>query len=271
MKATDVLERCRAGAAEVQQLDQRLNRLLSCGADPATIERDVLKCRHALDERARRLDAEKLAACRIVDMLPDPECCILYRYYVMGQNQGSISTARISRCGRIRRRNAAVWRWWNSWMTAASQRFCLRGILKQRERWANESDCAAGSSGLRRWRAGESGMMGASHFTQRCGAFLLPFFYAPPMPLSLTLSAPCMPHPCTLYAPFPHLECTIGACAMIQAKSDNVVAFGGEAWHTEGSSQILFITAAHGWLSGRTLCCATTKSVRFACVPSKPV
>lgn len=93
MKATDVLERCRAGAAEVQQLDQRLNRLLSCGADPATIERDVLKCRHALDERARRLDAEKLAACRIVDMLPDPECCILYRYYVMGQNQGSISTA----------------------------------------------------------------------------------------------------------------------------------------------------------------------------------
>ena len=48
MKATDVLERCRAGAAEVQQLNQRLNRLLSCGADPATIERDVLKCRHSL-------------------------------------------------------------------------------------------------------------------------------------------------------------------------------------------------------------------------------
>lgn len=37
MKATDVLERCRAGAAEVQQLDQRLNRLLACGADPATL------------------------------------------------------------------------------------------------------------------------------------------------------------------------------------------------------------------------------------------
>lgn len=71
---------------------------------------------------------------------------------------------------------------------------------------------------LRCWRAGESGMMGASHFTQRCGAFLLLFFYAPPMPLSLTLSTPCMPHPCTLYAPFPHLECTIGACAMIQPR-----------------------------------------------------
>lgn len=144
MKATDVLERCRAGAAEVQQLDQRLNRLLACGADPATIERDVLKCRHALDERARRLDAEKLAACRIVDMLPDPECCILYRYYVMGQIKAASRRRCISRCGRIRRRNAAVWRWWNSWMTAASPRFCLRGISKWREVLANDCCCAAG-------------------------------------------------------------------------------------------------------------------------------
>lgn len=144
MKATDVLERCRAGAAEVQQLDQRLNRLLSCGADPATIERDVLKCRHALDERARRLDAEKLAACRIVDMLPDPECCILYRYYVMGQNQGSISTALHIAVRTYKAQKPAVWRWWNSWMTAASPRFCLRGISKWREVLANDCCCAAG-------------------------------------------------------------------------------------------------------------------------------
>lgn len=37
MKATDVLERCRAGAAEVQQLDQRLNRRL-----PAVLTRQRL-------------------------------------------------------------------------------------------------------------------------------------------------------------------------------------------------------------------------------------
>ena len=37
----------------------------------------------------------------------------------------------------------------------------------------------AGGNGLRRWCAGEPGIMGASHFTQRCGAFfcvILRFF-----------------------------------------------------------------------------------------------
>lgn len=171
MKATDVLERCRAGAAEVQQLDQRLNRLLSCGADPATIERDVLKCRHALDERARRLDAEKLQLAVLWTCCLTRSAASSIAIMSWGRIKAASRRRCISRCGRIRRRNAAVWRWWNSWMTAASPRFCLRGILKQRERWANESDCAAGGSGLRLWRAGKSGMMGASHFGRGVALF----------------------------------------------------------------------------------------------------
>ena len=210
MKATDVLERCRAGAAEVQQLDQRLNRLLSCGADPATIERDVLKCRHALDERARRpgrvgahLERPEVVAA-LWTCCPTRSAASSIAIMSWGRIKAASRQHCISRCGRIRRRNAAVWRWWNSWMTAASQRFCLRGISKWREVLANDCCCAAGiagGNGLRRWCAGEPGIMGASHFTQRCGAFLLPFF----TPHLCPSPSPCLHHVCPTHAPYmPH-------------------------------------------------------------------
>ncbi len=90
MKATEILNRCRDGAQEVQRLEQRLQRLLKSEVNPTTLEADVAACRQALEQRSRALDAERLASCRIVDMLPDPACGILYRYFVIGQNQGEI-------------------------------------------------------------------------------------------------------------------------------------------------------------------------------------
>ncbi len=93
MKATEILNRCRDGAQEVQRLEQRLQRLLKSEVDPATLEADVAACRQALEQRSRALDAERLASCRIVDMLPDPACGILYRYFVIGQSQGEIVCA----------------------------------------------------------------------------------------------------------------------------------------------------------------------------------
>lgn len=90
MKATEILNRCRDGTQEVQRLQQRLQRLLKCDVNPATLEADMAACRRELEQRSRALDAERLASCRIVDMLPDPACGILYRYFVIGQSQGDI-------------------------------------------------------------------------------------------------------------------------------------------------------------------------------------
>lgn len=93
MKATEILNRCRDGAQEVQRLNQRLQRLLKSAVNPANLEADVAACQRELEQRSRALDAERLAACRIVDMLPDPACGILYRYFVSGQSQGDIVCA----------------------------------------------------------------------------------------------------------------------------------------------------------------------------------
>ncbi len=60
---------------------------------PVSIGEDISYCRQALETRRRALDAEVAAACRIVDMLPDSQCGILYRYFVGGQSQGAITEA----------------------------------------------------------------------------------------------------------------------------------------------------------------------------------
>lgn len=93
MKATEILNRCRDGEADVRRLQQRLTRLKKCGACQTMIDTDVEACRKQLERRQRELDAERLAACRIVNMLPDPACGILYRYFVAGQSQGCIAEA----------------------------------------------------------------------------------------------------------------------------------------------------------------------------------
>lgn len=93
MNALEILNRCRDGIQEVERLEQRERRLVSSSASPAMIGHDLDACRAALARRRRSLDAERLAACRIVDMLPDPQCGILYRYFVGGQSQGGIVEA----------------------------------------------------------------------------------------------------------------------------------------------------------------------------------
>lgn len=93
MKAKEILYRCRNGEMEVQQLQRRLSRMQRCGASEGAIREDVASCQASLDKRCRELDAEKIAACRIVDMLPDPTCGILYRYFVARQSQDCIVSA----------------------------------------------------------------------------------------------------------------------------------------------------------------------------------
>lgn len=93
MKATEILTRCRESTEEIQRLQRRLARLECCAEASASVGEDITRCRQALEARRRALDAEVAAACRIVDMLPDPQCGILYRYFVGGQSQGAIIEA----------------------------------------------------------------------------------------------------------------------------------------------------------------------------------
>lgn len=93
MKATEILTRCRESTEEIQRLQRRLARLERCAEASASIGEDITHCKQALETRRRAQDVEVAAACRIVDALPDPQCGILYRYFVGGQSQGAITEA----------------------------------------------------------------------------------------------------------------------------------------------------------------------------------
>ena len=93
MTAEMILTRCREGEQEVQRLQRRLSRLQSVGAIAGTLLDDIETCQAALSLRCRELDAETIAACRIVDRLPDPVCSVMYRYYIARQTQDMIAAA----------------------------------------------------------------------------------------------------------------------------------------------------------------------------------
>lgn len=85
----DLLMVCRQGAADVDRMRGQLERLRQCGAAESA-QADI---RGKMDARASMLAQERVAACRLCDMLTEPECTVLYRYYVLGQTQGEIVTA----------------------------------------------------------------------------------------------------------------------------------------------------------------------------------
>lgn len=93
MDAIEILRRCRSGEEDLQRLRRRLRQLERCGASADAVRDDLEKCRDAVAKRIRELDAETMAACKIVDALPDPACGILYRYFVARQSQGEITDA----------------------------------------------------------------------------------------------------------------------------------------------------------------------------------
>lgn len=93
MEAIEILHRCRNGEEDVWRLRRRLRQLERCGASADAVKDDLEACQAAMAKRIRALDAETMAACRIVDTLPDPACGILYRYFVARQSQGEIAAA----------------------------------------------------------------------------------------------------------------------------------------------------------------------------------
>lgn len=111
MNAVDILDRCRDAAAEIGRLTERRERLMECATSVtshigrsggrggsvsdkvASFAADLDECERQLSARKNEYDAELLAACRIVDTLGEPECGIMYRYYVQGQTVSGIAQA----------------------------------------------------------------------------------------------------------------------------------------------------------------------------------
>ena len=111
MNAVDILTRCRDAIGSIKRLDERLARLEECAVSTTsrinqtgsrssgvsdkvvTFAVDIDECKRALDARKRAYDVELLAACKIVDMLPESECGVLYRYFVQGQTITGIARA----------------------------------------------------------------------------------------------------------------------------------------------------------------------------------
>lgn len=93
MDAMEILARCRSGAQELEAIQRSMDRLQMCGLDGVDVQSAADRYRMAMDSCARALDADRIAACKLIDTLPDPVCGIMYRYYVLCQCQGAIMSA----------------------------------------------------------------------------------------------------------------------------------------------------------------------------------
>ena len=112
MNAIDILSRCRDAKFDIERITGRIVRLRECangcttrmsqtghtsgtaGGDKlAAFVAEIDECEHALAQRRREHECEMLAACKLVDRLPEAECGVLYRYYVNGQTVGCIARA----------------------------------------------------------------------------------------------------------------------------------------------------------------------------------
>lgn len=111
MNAVDILIRCRDAIADIRRLEERRARLEECATSVTsrinktgsrsggvtdkvgTFAADIDDCDADITKRRRAYDVELLAACKVVDMLTEPECGVIYRYYVQGQTIGGIARA----------------------------------------------------------------------------------------------------------------------------------------------------------------------------------
>lgn len=112
MNAVDILNRCRNAIAEIRRLEERKARLIECATSAtarinttggsrsgspsdkvSAFAVDIDECERELADRRRAYDVELLAACKFVDMLAEPECGVIYRYYVQGQTINGIARA----------------------------------------------------------------------------------------------------------------------------------------------------------------------------------
>lgn len=112
MNAVNILNRCRDAIAEIKRLEERKARLIECATSATSrlnatggsrsggpsdkvsaFAADIDECERELASRRRAYDVELLAACKFVDMLAEPECGVIYRYFVQGQTINGIARA----------------------------------------------------------------------------------------------------------------------------------------------------------------------------------
>lgn len=113
MKALTILKRCRAARVDIgrlqQRIDQRRDVLTGIGAPTADpiggghgtgdtdktgrILADIDLLERQIAARKEALEAERVSACALLDMVPGLESKVLYKYYVKGMNTTQIAMA----------------------------------------------------------------------------------------------------------------------------------------------------------------------------------
>lgn len=128
MNAMTILKRCRAAKDDIERLQQRIDQrrdvltsLSAPQADPiggsrGTGDRDkngriiaeIDELERERDARREAAEAEKVAACALVDMVPDLEGKVLFSYYVKGMDTTAIARKEKYQTSYVRRvkRNA---------------------------------------------------------------------------------------------------------------------------------------------------------------------
>lgn len=127
MKAIIILKRCRAAKSDIERLEQRLEQrrevldsLSAPVADPnggsrgtgdmdkiGRIYADIDEIEREIAARREASEAEKVASCAILDMVPDLERMVLYDYYVRRWDTGEIARREKYTAGYVRKTKRA--------------------------------------------------------------------------------------------------------------------------------------------------------------------
>lgn len=125
MRARELLERCRGAGRDIQRLQDRINRLYECatstssflspvkgGSGGTPVDRfggfaaDIDEAEQELKERRQAHESEMLACCKLLEQLPDLECTILHRFYVLAMPLSKIAQTQGYTLGHVKRRKA---------------------------------------------------------------------------------------------------------------------------------------------------------------------
>ena len=111
MNGVDILKRCRSAGEEIRRLTEKWKRLEECatsvssplnstgGSRSGVTDRvarfatEIDECRRAIAARRKRFDVELLTSCDLINRLTEPECSVIYRFYIQGQTVAEIAKA----------------------------------------------------------------------------------------------------------------------------------------------------------------------------------
>ncbi len=123
MRARELLERCRAANRDIRRMQEKINRLHKCAMRTSSFlspvsgggvvsdryggfAADIDDAERELKERREQHESEMLACCKLLEKLPELECAILHRFYVLEQTLGQIAKKQGYTVGYCKRRKS---------------------------------------------------------------------------------------------------------------------------------------------------------------------